>query len=115
VIFDTALPFAVPFAGPFRWIARAEVLHDENARHLAMLLVAEMRKIDKEVRAMGKRERCQPFLCLTFLSRKRRPLRWRWQRALPVITGSRVLLRTSTALRPEYSVQIRHERPGTDS
>jgi hypothetical protein len=34
-----------------------EVLHDENARHRAMMLVAEMRKIDKEVRAMGKRER----------------------------------------------------------
>jgi hypothetical protein len=34
-----------------------EVLHDENARHRAMLLGAEMRKIDKEVRAMGKRER----------------------------------------------------------
>ena len=35
-----------------------EVLHDENARHTAMMLVAEMRKIDKEeVRAMGKRER----------------------------------------------------------
>ena len=27
-----------------------EVLHDENARHRAMMLVAEMRKIDKEVR-----------------------------------------------------------------
>ena len=34
-----------------------EVLHDENARHRAMMLVAEMRKIDKEVREMGKRER----------------------------------------------------------
>ena len=34
-----------------------EVLHDENALHRAMMLVAEMRKIDKEVRAMGKRER----------------------------------------------------------
>jgi hypothetical protein len=34
-----------------------EVLHDENARHRAMMLVAEMLKIDKEVRAMGKRER----------------------------------------------------------
>ena len=34
-----------------------EVLHDENARHRAMMLVAEMGKIDKEVRAMGKRER----------------------------------------------------------
>lgn len=34
-----------------------EVLHDENARHRAMMLVAEMGKIEKEVRAMGKRER----------------------------------------------------------
>jgi hypothetical protein len=34
-----------------------EVLHDENALHRAMMLVAEMRKIDKEVRAMRKRER----------------------------------------------------------
>ena len=34
-----------------------EVLHDENARHRAMLLVAEMRKIDEKVRAMGKCER----------------------------------------------------------
>ena len=33
-----------------------EVLHDEDARHRAMLLIAEMNKIEKEIRAMGKRE-----------------------------------------------------------
>ena len=30
-----------------------EVLHDENARHRAIMLVAEMRKIDKEVGRWG--------------------------------------------------------------
>jgi hypothetical protein len=34
-----------------------EVLHDQDARDRARLLIAEMNKIDAEIRALGKAER----------------------------------------------------------
>jgi len=34
-----------------------EILHDEDALHRAIMLIAEMSKIDAEIRALGKAER----------------------------------------------------------